>query len=199
MSSIRIPFLQRLQTLLIQARDHPETANEIGIFWISSTEFIANSKILAIKMGLRKNTICYDWRSHGFISSSARNKRNFIAHLPDPSGWKLHSRSNLTRESIENAFSGIDWKQPTPIPGRRQTHKKQNHVQVTATIIPPVPEQLPPFLEEPSDILTELYQKESILEFKSFETEYFTKSFQEELMLGFRSFEMENDQIQIFS
>jgi hypothetical protein len=118
MGSTLIPFPQRLEPFLIQARDQPGMARHIGIFWISSTAFAVNSSILAGNMCLKRNTLCYNWRSHGFSSSTAQNERSLLIHLPDPSKWKLHSHLQLTRETIESATPLITWARPVPARGR---------------------------------------------------------------------------------
>jgi hypothetical protein len=112
MSECRPLFGKRFGDILIEARDFPQKAAELGVRWISATEFIANSKILAIRMNLKRNTVCCDFRSHGFQTRSARNSRAFLEDLPDRTNWKLHTHSNMTRDSIETVVPHLPWTRP---------------------------------------------------------------------------------------
>jgi hypothetical protein len=77
--------------LLIHVREHPEDSGCIGIAWLDHGRFVANSSILAAFLGQRsRNSICYNFRTHGIQTESIAVARKAVAHLPDPSKWKVH-------------------------------------------------------------------------------------------------------------
>jgi hypothetical protein len=104
--------MTKLGVYLVEDRDGLQEPGFTGVQWITSTTFVANSSILAMRCGLKANSVCYNFRSHLFTTQPA--PKDQVAHLPSGT-WKLHSHPQLTRETIETDFPIIRWQRPLPI------------------------------------------------------------------------------------
>jgi hypothetical protein len=116
----KVHFAEMLAPFLITVRDHPNTAADIGLCWISPTIFAAQSQTLAATMHLKQNTICSDFRSHEFETFTAKKFRSYITHLPEPSKWKLHWHTAVTRQLIEVDIARVKWVRKRRNPERKE-------------------------------------------------------------------------------
>jgi hypothetical protein len=120
MTGKKVHFAERLASFLIGVRDHPDTAADIGLYWISPEIFAAQSQTLAANMHLKQNTICSNFRSHGFATFAAKKFQSCIAHLPEPLKWKLHWHPAVTRQSIELNIARVKWVRKQRNPERKE-------------------------------------------------------------------------------
>ena len=82
-------FPRKLHMLLTYLATDPQLESEIGLSWISDTEFKMNKKNVAKVMGIKLNTMNVNLRDLGFEQ---------LQH--DKGGWTQWKRANFTRTSI---------------------------------------------------------------------------------------------------
>jgi hypothetical protein len=110
MRAKRSNFNQKMKHILIQALNQPETAPTLGALWVSHSQFAVNSKTLANQFHITSNTLCSNFRSHGFTTESATAFRNEIADLGAPKECRLHSYEGLNQVTIETALDDAHWR-----------------------------------------------------------------------------------------
>jgi hypothetical protein len=126
MSRPHIKFSSGIKPCFINARVKPENALINGILWISSTHFVANSTSLARSCNVTRNSVCWNLRTHGFQTKTAKPFRHFIQHIGGPRQWKLHFNPVVTRESAETdpdniQFVSVQRGQQPDMAGRTRT------------------------------------------------------------------------------
>jgi hypothetical protein len=120
---MKINFISNLKSSLITARNQPQIGPTFGVSWITSSQFAVNSQKLADQWQITSNDLCYNFRSHGFTTESARGYRDAIKSLGAPRNCRLHRYEGLSQMTIETVFDGIHWMKPKPIPGRKIARK----------------------------------------------------------------------------
>jgi hypothetical protein len=86
--------------------------------------FLANARILAEAINEERNTACYNFRSHGFTTSSGKQYHHLLVDCRDIRFWKLVSHPLLHRDSLEVDQPRLAWHKPVPNPERRQNWKR---------------------------------------------------------------------------
>nr|1PP7_U Chain U, kDa initiator binding protein [Trichomonas vaginalis] len=82
-------FPRKLHMLLTYLASNPQLEEEIGLSWISDTEFKMKKKNVALVMGIKLNTLNVNLRDLAFEQ---------LQH--DKGGWTQWKRSGFTRNSV---------------------------------------------------------------------------------------------------
>jgi hypothetical protein len=88
-------------------------------------------------MKRQRNSICYDFRRHGFTTESLIP--NLLSNLADPIKWKLHSHPELRCETIETDLPKIKWYEPKQIADRKTPMHHFGPVQTVSAAEAPLP------------------------------------------------------------
>ena len=111
-------FPKKLHMLLTYLATDPQLESEIGLSWISDTEFKMNKKNVAKVMFIKLNTMNVNLRDLGFEQ---------LQH--DKGGWTQWKRANFTRNSI-----GAD-----PVADGNSNSGNVNYMQQTGALPQPMP------------------------------------------------------------
>ena len=115
-------FAKKLHILLSYSTEHPELENQIGVAWISDTEFKMNKKILGSIMGIKVNTLNVNLRD-----------LHFIQQQHDRDGWTRWKKDNFTRSMYSSG-------EPSDV-NKALKHPQQNsmflQMPITSQISPP--------------------------------------------------------------
>jgi hypothetical protein len=140
MRASRLTFIAKLKTTLISARDNPETSSTLGLRWVSSWQFVANTQRLAARFQTKSNTLCYNFRNHEFTTESATRFAQYIGGLGRPRQCRLHSHVDLDRGNIETVLDTVSWWKPAPIPGKKPAAPRAAQI-AQLFDLPPIPDE----------------------------------------------------------
>lgn len=107
---------------------HKELFQEYGLGWIDENRFALNTIILEQKIGRKPNTVCLNFRTHGFTCDGMVKemkelvcKKYNLKSLPVPKGWRIRSSPHFTQYStdedikqIRYSINNIKRRQKTP-------------------------------------------------------------------------------------
>lgn len=95
-------------------KKHKELFTEYGLGWIDENKFAFNTIIFEEKMGKKHNTVCLNFRTHGFKCHGMVKemkelvcKKYNLESLPKPKGWRIRSSPYFNQYSTDEDIKQI--------------------------------------------------------------------------------------------
>ena len=147
-------LLRILWHCLKYVENHPESKKEIGVFWFDEQNIMMNTKIFALFMNRKTNTINRNLRSHrfGYSKTKFEMRQQLNEELPDLKHWILRYCDEFNRSTTEKeAMSNKYCEDYTQKPKKNKLLIKNDHIEPSIDIV------------ETSDVLT--FQQEEDFDF----------------------------------
>jgi hypothetical protein len=104
----------------MEAHLHPERASTLGILWLTDTKWAGNSTIIAKRCGVSQNTLCFDFRCHGFTTETSVPYSSQIGELGRPLYVRVHSHPMISRQTLAQGVFWVGYIRP---PGKQRRRK----------------------------------------------------------------------------
>ncbi|OHT10773.1 hypothetical protein TRFO_19827 [Tritrichomonas foetus] len=203
LAELKQPFPERLIQNLQDSDNHPENIPRNGVAWINNHEFIINTTLFANSLGIKKNSVNLNLRSHG-IERVRTKYQDPINKLPDGTHWAVCRDKNglFSRETkLEQAAATLKWMNPK----KRKTEKTNSILASSQNANPVKKEYIIPTINLSNDSLLSKVEESDFenvsspdINFSSSpekldEIEPFTE-YSREIFFGFERDEIKNDQ-----